>query len=174
MIDLPVLKKKQRNSMIRLNSKESYKRYACKAITLLSLSCCFWLTTLLSHHDTLAASRKKVILPDNQFEAKLSKNYFPLPAIHTPLVTESGGLKLRSLMVEAWVKPINEANLSQIRSSKKKISSALVADFSKISWDLFTDPRLGPDLAKRVVKNTVHRVSGSNIESVILKSFVLR
>lgn len=112
-------------------------------------------------------------LPQNEVVGKAAHDYFALPRLHMSVLVDQNRL-YRSLELEVWLLPQDEANLALARSKKKDIMAALKDDFSNYAWEAFQDSRKGPEIAKKIVGSVVERVSGAKLQDVLIKTLLLR
>ena len=109
----------------------------------------------------------------NEVIAKVPPAYLPLNKMHLVIEENDTGIA-RSLEVEAWLQPADEEQLALARTNKKQIMAALADEFKNYNWEAFKDSKRGMEVAKAIVKETVHRVSGARIDDVVMKSLVLK
>ena len=112
-------------------------------------------------------------LPKNEINGKAPSNYLALNHIHLSVIVDKNR-RYRALDLEVWLLPADEDNLALARSAKKAIMAGLQEDFANYDWEAFEDSKRGPDIAKRVVANTVERVSGAKLQDVFVKDLILR
>jgi hypothetical protein len=134
------------------------------------------LMSLLLLPASLDAKQKKDEegpLPQNEIKGKAPSNYLALSRLHMSVLVDKNR-RYRSLELEVWLLPTDEENLALARSAKKAIMAGLSDDFSNYDWEAFQDSKKGPEIAKKVVANTVERVSGAKLQDVFVKSLILR
>ncbi len=140
----------------------------------------YWLSLtflLLSMALPLAsqAKDKKTEEPHaaNEIKGKAPGNYLALSRLHMPVLVDQNR-QYRSMELEVWLLPKDEENLALARTAKKAIMAGLKEDFANYDWEAFEDSRKGPEIAKKIVANTVTRVSGAKLQEVLIKSLLLR
>lgn len=112
-------------------------------------------------------------LPANEIQAKLPNGYLALPRLHMAVEVDANR-RFRALEIEAWIRAKDEENLALARSNKKQIAEALRTDLAHYDWEAFEDSRAGVDIAKQIVSASVERVSGAQVDDVVIKSLILK
>ena len=111
-------------------------------------------------------------LPPNEIQGKAPSNYLTLKRMHVPVVVDKNQ-RFRSLEVEVWLLPLDEANMARARSAKKAIIAGVEDDFANYDWEVFEDSERGPAMAKKIVAGAVERVSGAKLQDVLIKTLVI-
>ncbi len=112
-------------------------------------------------------------LPKNEIQARVPSNYLALTRIHLPVQVDSNR-QYRALDLEVWLLPKDEENLAVARSAKKAIMEGLRDDLASFRWEAFEDAKQGPEIAKKLVMESVERSSGAKIDDVMIKTLILK
>jgi hypothetical protein len=112
-------------------------------------------------------------LAANEVKGKAPSNYLALSRLHMSVLVDQNR-QYRSMELEVWLLPKDEENLALARTAKKAIMAGLQEDFSNYDWEAFQDSKKGPEIAKKIVSNTVTRISGAKLQDVLIKTLLLR
>jgi hypothetical protein len=112
-------------------------------------------------------------LAPNEVQAKAPSNYLALSRLHMSVLVDKNR-QYRSMELEVWLLPKDEENLALARSAKKAIMADLKDNFSNYDWEAFQDSKKGPEIAKKIVSDTVEHVSGAKLQDVLIKTLLIR
>jgi flagellar basal body-associated protein FliL len=120
-----------------------------------------------------AAKEKQEPGSKNEIQARLSADYVLVPRLHMAVQVDANR-KYRSLEVEVWLLQADPEKHQVLNSKKKQIAERMKEDFSMYNWEAFEDVAGGPEVAKRIVAQSVEQVSGTKVEDVLIKTLVLK
>jgi flagellar basal body-associated protein FliL len=109
----------------------------------------------------------------SEIEAKAPADYVFLPRLHMVMEVDSDR-RQRTLDLEVWLHPKDAQNLQLANSKKKLIAAAIREDLADFNWEAFEDADNGPKVARRAIEATVERVSGVQLDDVLIKTLILK
>jgi hypothetical protein len=106
-------------------------------------------------------------------KAKLSSDYIALPPMHMAVQVDANR-KYRSLEVEVWLLQPDPEKHQVLNSKKKLIAEKVKDDFAAYSWEAFESASGGPEVAKKIVAQSVEQAAGVKADAVLIKTLVLK
>ena len=84
--------------------------------------------------------------------------------------------QFRMLELEAWLAYDDARDADRAGRARASVGEAMKEDFLGYSWEDFADPVGGPELARTIVQNSVHRVLPDISEKavVLIRGMTLR